>query len=252
MGLCFRRALLPFCLILVVTASEWSSAQTPFTQSHSMMSPITQTSPAGYQNQPASNPIAALEAKVNELQHQLYSLHANTISDTCDSYCNNNQTAGFYGGAGAVFAKPHFKEAFQYSQTNIATGTQTLIPFEYEYESTLRAWAGYRTQSGFGLEATFWEFDGDGRTNSNTADGTNIYGAHAVTIIFPANIFAQVPGEQLVNSDSLNTQILKYYGTYKTQVGRFEVNGGMGLCHAELEQNLNSIVFDAGALRFVN
>lgn len=130
--------------------------------------------------------------------------------------CNNGCGGGLYFGAAAVFAKPHLKEAFQYSQTNFRTGLQSLIPFDYDYQATPRIWLGYKTADGFGARATWWNFDADGQTSSNTADGINVYGAHAVNVIFPANIFAAIPGETLTNNDSLKTQIQNYHLTYDT------------------------------------
>ena len=201
------------------------------------------------------DPVQALEQKVNSLQYQLDTLrnsggaNLGCCSSTNCNGCGNNgcpkYRRGFYVGAAAFFAKPHFKEAFQHSRTNFATGQRTLVPFDYDYETTPRIWAGLRTEKGWGVRGTYWEFDGDGRTSTNVADGINVYGAHAVNIIFPANIFAAVPGETMVNSDSLRTEIQNYDVTYDAQVGSFEVSGRMGLRYAELRQSLNSTVLDA-------
>ncbi len=202
------------------------------------------------------DPIAALEAKVESLQYQLESIYADESGvygdpgqcqgcGQCDC-CQQKSRGGLYLGAAAIFAKPHYKEGFQHTQTNTQTGQQTLIPFEYDYQASIRAWLGYKAASGFGMRVTYWNFDADGQPSDNTADGINIYGAHVVSIIFPANIFAAAPGDQLLNNDSLKTQIVNYYGTYDTTVGGFEVSGGMGLRNARLKQTVSSTVLRGG------
>ncbi len=191
---------------------------------------------------PVYDPIQMLETRVDSLQYKLDSLSALQCSDQCNP-CNN-EAGGLNFGAAVVFAKPHFKEAFQYSQTNLLTGQQTLIPFNYDYQATPRVWLGYQRSDSFGFRVTFWNFDEDGQTSSNTADGFNIYGAHAVSIIFPANIFASMPGETLTNADSLKTQIYNYDVTYDAHVAGFDILGKLGLRYASLEQTLDSVVFD--------
>jgi|GEM_PF-1417420 len=194
-----------------------------------------------------NDPIRLLEAKVESLQSQLDSLRATSCVQECNPV-NSTCGGGLYLGAAAVFAKPHFKEAFQYSQTNFQTGLQSLVPFSYDYEVTPRVWLGYRNADGFGVRATWWNFDADGQTSSNTADGINIYGAHAVNVIFPANIFAAVPGETLTNTDSLETQIQNYYLTYDGSMAGFEFSGGLGLRYAKLDQSFNSVVQDQAGI----
>lgn len=181
-----------------------------------------------------------LESRLQDLQNQIDGLQM-PQSKVRTGNCVEDK---LYAGAAAVFAKPHLKEAFQYTQINGATGQQTLVPFEYDYEASTRGWVGYRSSNGTGVRADFWGFDADGRTSSNTADGINVYGAHAVNVIFPANIFAQNPGETLVNSDSLKTEIYSYYFTYDTCVQGINVSGGLGLRHARLRQSLSSVVLD--------
>lgn len=189
------------------------------------------------------DPIAALSAKVDALQQQLdaISLSGSCCDDGSTSTCSSG---GFYGGAGVVFVKPHFKEAFQHSSTSVLSGRQSLVPFEYDYEAVPRAWLGYKRQDGLGFRFSFMDFQADGQTRINVADGLNVYGAHAVSIIFPANILAAIPGETLQNTDSLKAQVYNYLGTYDTSFGGIDVNGGVGLRNARLEQNLDSVVLN--------
>jgi len=240
-------------LFLILSCSSSVAMAQIGTGTKTSASGITQSawqfSDAGHQGNtggkvlPVSDPVQALEARVNSLQRQVDSMKA--IGNCVDNNaCQKAAPSGLYFGAGVVFAKPHFKEAFQHSRIDLTTGVQTLVPFDYGYETTPRAWVGFKHSSGTGIRVTYWGYHGDGLTQTEVADGFNIYGAHAVSIIFPANIFAVNPGEVLQSSDSLNTQIFNYYGTYDTTVSSFEISGAVGLRNARLEQRLNSVVLD--------
>lgn len=219
---------------LMLTAFQPSIAQER--QTFLLADPVTEP-PGTY------DPIESLEAKINSLQSQVDSMQQIDIGQACDR-CDETGRGGFYVGAAAVFAKPHLKEAFQHSRTNRATGRQALVPFEYDYEATPRINLGYRTAQGFGVRATFWDFDADGETRSNVSDGNTVYGAHAITVIFPANIFAFGPGQVLQSSDSLEARIINYYATYDASIGGFDISGGVGLRNVRLRQSLNSVVRD--------
>ncbi len=220
-----------------------STAQVGLTQSGWQFSDSNGPVSMGDATLATTDPVQALEARVNSLQRQVDSMNA--AGSFLDSNAHKPASpGGFYFGAAAVFAKPHFKEAFQHSATNLVTGLQTLVPFEYGYETTPRAWLGFKRSNGTGVRVTYWGFHGNGQTQTEVADGFNIYGAHAVSVIFPANIFAVNPGETLQSADSLNTQVFNYLGTYDTTVGSFEISGGVGLRNARLEQRLDSFVFD--------
>tara|TARA_B110000495_G_C23024647_1_gene608582 strand:+ start:116 stop:1258 length:1143 start_codon:yes stop_codon:yes gene_type:complete len=194
--------------------------------------------PAATPNTPnASNYLAS---RVLELEHQIKALQISTTA-----YQNQNNTTaspGFYAGASAIWSKPHFKEAFEYSETNFATGLQTLHPFQYDYQVTPKIWVGFKNAEGMGVKATYWSFDADGAVRNNVADGSTIFGAHAITVIFPANIFAAVPGDTLTTSSNLQTQITNLYATYSTSTHDIEINGGVGLRYARLRQTLAATV----------
>ena len=227
-------------IILLVATSSSSPAQNSAQQWQQLADAV----PTSYA-QPVANydPLGALEAKVHFLESQIGALQSE-----CGNSGNKECESGLYFGAAAFFAKPHLKEAFQHSQTNVLTGQQTLVPFEYDYEGSPRAWLGLKGKHGFGVRGTFWNFDADGQSSTNVSDGLNIFGAHAVSVIFPANILAAAPGDVLQNSDSLKTQLVGLYGTYDTTVGSFKFSGGAGLRYANLEQSLNSTVVNAGGV----
>ncbi len=158
-------------------------------------------------------------------------------SESCCEQC------GWYAGAAVVFAKPHFKESFQVSSLDLASGTQSLIPFSYDYAATPRVWFGVRSGQS-GLRLSYWEFDQDGNSTNNSATPTNFFGAHVVSTIFPANIFAMQPGQQLVANDSLETQIINLHGTIESSFDGMNIVGGVGLRYARLVQSYDATVLN--------
>jgi hypothetical protein len=156
-------------------------------------------------------------------------------------------SAGIHGGAALIFAKPHFKEAFQISALNTGTGQQTLIPFSYDYGATPEFWLGMERADGLGVRGRYWQFDQGGTGITRISDGQTFYTANATTIIFPATIIANDPGEILRSDDNLKTQIIDFEATMRTQIGRMEIVGGGGLRYAALKQSLSSTVLDAGS-----
>lgn len=181
-----------------------------------------------------------LESRVMELEQQIKALQISTAG-----YMEQNTVEtkpGFYAGTAAIWSKPHFKEAFEYSETNTSTGQQTLHPFQYDYTVTPKIWVGFKNAEGMGIKASYWSFDADGAVRDNTSNGTTLFGAHAVTVIFPANIMAAVPGDTLQTSSNLQAQITNLYASYSTSVKEVEINGGVGLRYARLRQTLAATV----------
>lgn len=181
-----------------------------------------------------------LESRVMELEQQIKALQISTVGYTEQNSVETKP--GFYAGSAAIWSKPHFKEAFEYSETNSATGQQTLNPFQYDYKVTPKIWVGFKNAEGLGIKASYWSFDADGAVRNNTSDGITLFGAHAVTVIFPANIIAAVPGDTLQTSSNLQAQITNLYASYSTSVKEVEINGGVGLRYARLRQTLAATV----------
>ncbi|NNE00448.1 MAG: hypothetical protein HKN47_24280, partial [Pirellulaceae bacterium] len=125
--------------------------------------------------------LARLEAEWYALKSQSTLCASNSRDQqSCSSRCSD---AGLYAGAGVVFAKPHFKESFQYSQINFGTGEQSLVPFSYDYDATPSTWLGYRSSNGLGILVDYWQFDHAGNRATAVSDGVNIYTANATTVI---------------------------------------------------------------------
>jgi len=165
---------------------------------------------------------------------------------SCGGVSCRKAGGGLYGGAALIYAKPHFKEAFQISALNTATGLQTLIPFSYDYSATPEFWLGMERADGLGLRGRYWQFDQSGNGITRVSDGQTYYTANATTIIFPATIIANDAGEVLVSDDNLRTQVVDLEATLRMKVGRTEIVGGGGLRYAALTQSLTSTVLDAG------
>lgn len=235
------------CVLWLNAANIMQAQQMPG-QSYASAPTATRASFSNTANQPAvvqGNNISQesyLESRIANLEAQIQALQFDSVNRADGSRGYDDGQAGFYFGAAAVWAKPHFKEAFQYSQTNLASGQQTLHPFQYDYDATPRIWVGIRNANGIGIRGSYWSYDASGQTSTNVADGINIFGAHAVTIIFPANIFAAIPGSTLQNEDSLEAQITNLYVTYDSSFNGTHISGGVGLRYARLLQTLSSVV----------
>lgn len=188
--------------------------------------------------------IANLEAEFASLQQDFHlaSATSSNVDEWAVGQCTHEGASGFFAGAAIVFAKPHFKEAFQVSHTNAATGQLDLIPFSYEHSAAPRFWLGYTTPDDLGIRASYWQFDQAGDSATRTSDGIKIFGAHAVTIIFPATILADTAGETLIATDGLETHLVTLEGMMHTQVAGISVTGGAGLRYASLRQTVNSTV----------
>ncbi len=204
-----------------------------------------------------------LETRISELESQIESLQVGS-SNPCHCQTGPNggcscQRCGWYGGAGIVWVKPHFKEAFEYSETTIpppynekGTQTQILIPFEYHHNATGRYWLGFKNKNQMGIRANYWRFNRGGSSFSQSFLDTSsgnlvVYGAHAVNIMFPANIATTIPGQILETQNRLKTDIFNLYGTYDTVYNGIEVSAAAGLRFAKLKQNIWASVFFEGA-----
>ena len=161
----------------------------------------------------------------------------------CGGCCETSANkTGFNAGVTLLFAKPHFKEAFQVSNINTLTGVMTLLPFEYDYELSPRVWFGFQNEQGLGLRASYWSFDGQGLARNLSTNGSEIWGAHVVNTMFPSNIFAAIPGSQMSVSDYLTTQTVNLVGTYDVEDAAAQILAGAGLRYAKLEQGFAATV----------
>jgi hypothetical protein len=151
---------------------------------------------------------------------------------------------GLYAGAALVFAKPHFKEAFQISVISLPDLRQELLPFLYDYSPSPRAWLGYTTQSGLGIRADYWQFDQAGDSRALTSDGLTFIGAQATTIIFPSTILADSAGETLTANDGLEVHVASLLATLDVELAGISLVGGGGLRYASLEQGFSAAVID--------
>jgi hypothetical protein len=96
-----------------------------------------------------------------------------------------------------------------------------------------------------GIRADYWQFDQAGDSRAITSAGPTIIGAHATTIIFPATILADAPGETLTAGDGLEVHVLNLMATINAEVSEISLVGAGGLRYATLSQGLSSAVTDA-------
>ncbi|MEX1027244.1 MAG: Lpg1974 family pore-forming outer membrane protein [Candidatus Paceibacterota bacterium] len=195
--------------------------------------------------------IEQLEAEVAAMKGRVGPGMA-TAELTCDSRCRaphqcscEDSTYGLYGGAALVVAKLHFKEAFQATTLDAATGTLNLVPFDYDYEPNARGWLGYQAPNGLGVRATYAHLDQAAQPFSQTSTPTSIHSAQVVTVNIPAVITAN-PGETLSVLGSLNVEMLDFEGTLHTHVAGMDLTVGGGLRYATLDQDSIGTVVTGG------
>lgn len=179
----------------------------------------------------ADSRIAALEASVAELRH--WRIH--------QDWRESNE-AHVYSGYSFLFAKLHFHESFQAIVTDGATGTLNLIPFENSFELTPRVWVGYKTASGLGVRASYWNFDHGGDRLTLVNDGIRVPSATSTTVIFPASITTALPGDVLTVDSGLDASTVDLEGTWDARVGKLDVMVGGGIRYARVRQKYDALV----------
>lgn len=144
-----------------------------------------------------------------------------------------------------VFAKPHIKESFQSSTLDVVTGTQSLHPYEFQFDPSSRVWIGAQSEAGLGLRARYWDFNSSADTVRLTATPTLLPGASAATVIYPANILAVIPGDTLIASDRLAMQTFDLEGTRSMTLLNTKLTGAAGLRYAQIDQENSAQVVSA-------
>ena len=243
------RTYLAACCVVLMWGTGAAAQSTPTPAVPAVMT----TAGGGYETR-----LAELEQEIADLKFQVagegaiqpvsFSSDCGCGGGSCGGGCCRSccECPGLYGGYSFVFAKPHFKEAFQASVIDGVTGQLQLLPFQYDYDLTPRVWLGYYNPCGIGARASYWSYDHDGDPRSITATPTSVASAHALTVIFPATITAAVPGDVLTTTDELSTQTLDLEGTLPGHFGKVTVLMSGGVRYVRLEQNLASTVSTGG------
>ena len=164
------------------------------------------------------------------------------LADTCGSPCGG----GLYAGAAVVFAKPYYKESFEAASLSLQTGQMDLLGFNFDYDATPRVWLGYSGSEGLGIRAMYWQYDHSAQPRAFTADGTTVYSAQAMTVIFPATIAAATPGDILAISSRLGLQTFDLEGTQDLRLGSCLTRASAGLRYSSLEQRSSASVTSGG------
>lgn len=141
-----------------------------------------------------------------------------------------------YVGYTFLFSKLHYKESFQATVSDFSTGAMELVPFEGEYELTPRVWIGLRAANGIGIRGSYWSFDHSADDLNLVNNGVRIPAATSTSVIFPALIVAQVPGDILSVGTSMEATTFDLEATYDVRLRRAEATLGAGLRYANTDQ----------------
>lgn len=191
--------------------------------------------------------VAELRAEVAALRNRLDQSLA--CSDGAGGCCRPAEGhCGWEAGYSFLFAKPYYKESFEATSMSLASGTFSLIPFGFDYQSTPQAWLGYVGQNGFGVRSTYWQYDHAANPLTLVSDAATINSAHSTTVIFPATISTTGPGQVLSIDSRLRVQTLDLEGTQRSRVGDITAVGSAGLRYSALDQRFSAAVIDAGTV----
>jgi hypothetical protein len=175
--------------------------------------------------------VAELEAAVSDLQKS----RVRAVDRATDQ-------PALYVGYTFLFSKLHYKESFQATVSDFATGTMELVPFEGEYELTPRVWIGLRAANGIGVRGSYWSFDHAGDDLNLVSNGVRIPAATSTSVIFPALIVAPFPGDRLSVGTSMEATTFDLEGTYDVRLRRAEATLGAGLRYANTDQAYDATV----------
>ena len=192
----------------------------------------------------------SMAERLEAMEFQVAALQA---TERCSASCWDEllasevtcQNSGLYAGFAFVFLKPHFKESFQ-ATTADATGVLQMVPFEYGYDVTPRAWLGFVDAGGLGVRTRYWQYDqAADRFQSAPFTAAQV---HVVTVIFPATIAAMPPHQVLNVADALEVRTVDLEGTQEVRLGVMSLVASGGLRYAMMRQQMEASVTDGDEL----
>ncbi len=153
---------------------------------------------------------------------------------------------GFHGGLELIWIRPNFDQ-------NVAMIVDPpvgnmLVPFEYDYQLSPRAWLGWQSCNGIGFRATYFRFD----ESANREAVTAVAGATPVYLFvygaggnLSRNANANI-GQTLVSNHALKLSLLDLEATQLFRWRQSQAILGMGVRIADMEQTARGEVFNAG------
>ena len=182
--------------------------------------------------------IAELESQLQELRSAIYRPHS--CKPTCSKQCGSR--GGLVAGLSTVFIKPQMKESFESTVLDFGTGSFNLIPFDYDYDATPRLWLGLFNENGMGVRGRYWQYDHNANSNDTAATFTTFPGVSSITVIFPATISTQLPGDVLSVGSGLEIHTVDFEGAYSMSLLGLNLLASAGVRYASLEQQFSSAV----------
>ncbi len=187
--------------------------------------------------------MAALEAEVTTLRSG-ESCQAACNCRNGSQPCNRCESGGLYAGFAFVFARPHFKEAFQ-ATVGDPTAAISLVPFSYDYDISPRTWLGYTGANGLGVRTRYWQYDHAAAPFQSSPFVPAQ--AHVVSIIFPATIYSTPPNEILSVGDNLEVHTVDLEGTQQLDIMGMSLVVSGGLRYAMMKQHTEAQVTNVGS-----
>jgi hypothetical protein len=151
---------------MAVTISDRAlRAQAPNAgDSNSFPPPLIMTSPSAAA--PTNGPVEPLRSPLTPTE----ALERDFDEDRPDGpVCNLLECRpGFYGGSDFLYVRPHFSEAATFARGSMGPGKMNITAqeFNFNYSASIRAFAGYRFDSGTEVQFTYTNLPGGAQVNA--------------------------------------------------------------------------------------
>ncbi|MBW3596337.1 MAG: hypothetical protein KY475_03570 [Planctomycetes bacterium] len=148
----------------------------------------------------------------------------------CPSCC---RTSGLYGGAEALWIKPHFQDESAF----VIDGSRLdeVVPFDYDFEASPRFWLGYVGCSGLGARARYWTFDGDSTASGVFVDDGEAFAFSAGDVL--RRRLAAGPGDAAFAQHDLELETIDLEATQQFNRANLMMLAGAGLRYVRVEQD---------------
>ncbi|HUG89373.1 MAG TPA: Lpg1974 family pore-forming outer membrane protein [Planctomycetaceae bacterium] len=161
----------------------------------------------------------------------------------CDCFCG-----GWFGGFEFAWLRPRFSD-----NTAIVVDPpdgNVVLPFDYDFETTPRVWLGYVNEDGFGVQARYWQFDGQADSRTFSPDADNPLASVFVALpgsSFVGNAFAGI-GETFVAEHDLELHVLDLEMVQRWQWRRMLLLGSLGARYVRMDQEFQGTALTAAGV----
>ncbi|MEZ6048823.1 MAG: Lpg1974 family pore-forming outer membrane protein [Planctomycetaceae bacterium] len=181
--------------------------------------------------------------------------YCGATTDVCSTdYCGTGGCCGttdcckssYYAGVEFLWLQPNFQE-------NVCIvldpppSDNIVMPCDYDYEFSPRAWFGWESCDGYGFRFSYWEFDHDLAYGELYVDVNQLAFIEVTEANgqLHRNAFAG-PGETLVATHEMSLQTADFEFTSRHKFCKHDILVGAGLRYAQMDQHMTGTAYSAG------